>query len=323
MSRTHPLVRSRSTRPSKVETTSSGQPSPPRQHTQIAKVILAVLFLGAIAALAWLFFAGGTATILVLGVDQRPEESGPTRADVIMLLHTERGQTSTAMVSVPRDLWLTQPDGSENRINTATVTGYSETDEDAGPRYLARTLEENFGITVDGYVLLNFDTFLAVVDAVGGVDINVPRVIVDEQYPTPDYGTTTIRFEAGPQHLDAEQALIYVRTRHADSDFGRAARQQQVIQAVAGRLLSPQHWLQIPGVIMTVLRSVQADLPLTLWPGLMQAARQLAAGQVETLVLGDGYVTPFVTESGAYVLLPHWEAIRPALSQLMAGSSRP
>jgi polyisoprenyl-teichoic acid--peptidoglycan teichoic acid transferase len=158
-----------------------------------------------------------------------------------------------------------------------------------------------------------------VVDAVGGVEVDVPRTIVDPNYPTEDYGVQTIRFEAGPQQMDAERALIYVRTRHQDSDFGRAARQQQVIQAVASKMMQPQNWPRLPAVAVAVLRGVQTDVGLSGMASTLMAAYYLATGQVETVVLDQTYVTPWTTESGAYVLLPQWEAIRPTFDHLFPG----
>ena len=98
-------------------------------------------------------------------------------------------------------------------------------------------MEQAFRRPVDRYVVVDFQTFVRLVDALGGIEIDVPEAIVDTEYPTPDYGVTTIRFDPGPQVLDGEQALVYARTRHDDSDFGRSERQQQVIGAIAARLL--------------------------------------------------------------------------------------
>jgi polyisoprenyl-teichoic acid--peptidoglycan teichoic acid transferase len=78
---------------------------------------------------------------------------------------------------------------------------------------------------------LNFAGFSALVDALGGITVDVPKRIVDNAYPTADYGVMRIEFAQGIQRMTGDQALIYARTRHADNDFGRNQRQQQVIQA--------------------------------------------------------------------------------------------
>jgi len=262
-------------------------------------------------------FARGTATFLILGVDQRTHESGPTRTDVILLAHSDPARGRAVLMSLPRDLWLEQPNGSPNRLNTAAFVAYDADDPHAGPRYLAQTLQRNFNLPVQGYLLVNFDGFTRVVDAAGGVDVDVPAPIVNTQYPTADYGVTTIRFDAGPQHLDGEQALIYVRTRHQDSDFGRAARQQQVIQGLARSLILPTGWLRIPAVIMAALSAAQTDLSLGEVGAWLQLMVYMATGRTESLVLGQDYTTPWTTPTGGSVLLPNWDAILPQMDALL------
>lgn len=319
MSRTHPLRRRRIVhRPQRAETITASRPQTESGCRSAGLALLLLLGLVPLLAAAFLWLAPGQSarTFLIAGIDQRVDETGPARADVIMIMHVDPGAERVVLMSVPRDLWLPQPGGATNRINTALVTGYRPDNADAAPRYLAQTLTTNFNIPLDSYFLLNFEGFVDVVDAVGGVDIDVPAPIVDTAYPTEDYGVQTIRFEAGPQRLDGERALIYVRTRHHDSDFGRAARQQQVIRAVAETILSPLNWVRIPALIIAIGRNVQSDVSPAQWPILGRAAYFLASGQSETLVLDETYVQPWITESGAYVLLPRWDAINPALQRL-------
>ena len=334
MARPHPLRRKSSPRPP-ISSTIPGAPSaaPPSRRSastqkptgqpkawgrRILRWAL-ILFLIPVAAAGFLWLAAPAtpATFLILGVDQRSDEAGPTRTDVIVAAHTDPAQNRAVLMSFPRDLWLEQPSGNANRINTAAFVGYAADDPHAGPRYLAQTLQRNFDIATQGYLLVNFDGFTRIVDAAGGVDVDVRSPIVDTQYPTADYGVTTIRFEAGPQHLDGEQALIYVRTRHQDSDFGRAARQQQVIQGLAKALLLPAGWLRIPGVAGAVLSATQSDLTPADYPALAQLALFLATGRVESVVLGNDYTTPWTTPNGAYVLLPNWDAILPQVDALL------
>lgn len=100
----------------------------------------------------------------------------------------------------------------------------------------AETVEQFLDLPIHYTAQINFDGFARVIDALGGVTIDVPRRIVDDAYPTPDFGTVRVEFEPGPQRMDGARALIYARTRHADSDFGRAERQQQVVRAVVSEL---------------------------------------------------------------------------------------
>lgn len=319
MRRTHPLRRRRVVQKQQwVEPVTAPPPPSPNGCRSAFLALLLLLVMGPLLAAAFLWLLPGQSarTFLIAGVDQRAEETGPTRADVIMIMQVDPNENRVALMSVPRDLWLPQPGGALNRINTALAAGYREDDPNAGPRYLMQTLAVNFGLPLDGYFLLNFEAFVDVVDAVGGVDVDVPIPITDTAYPTEDYGVQTIRFEAGPQRLNGERALIYVRTRHQDSDFGRAARQQQVIRAVAEQILSPRNWVRLPALMAAITQNVQSDVSLAQWPILGRTALILAAGDVESLVLDQNYVDPWTTESGASVLLPRWEAIHPAVEQL-------
>ncbi|MBE0691352.1 MAG: LCP family protein, partial [Anaerolineae bacterium] len=112
---------------------------------------------------------------------------------------------------------------------------------------------------IDRYLRLDFDGFVALVDAVGGVTIDVEHAIEDYAYPSADGGTTTVRFDTGPQTMDGARALVYARTRHGDDDYRRAERQQQVISALAGKLLLPWNW---PAALAAVTQSADTDLTI-------------------------------------------------------------
>lgn len=185
--------------------------------------------------------------ILLLGVDLRegyPEEG--IRSDTLILLHLDPAAGWGSLLSIPRDSVATIPGFGEDKINAAFSNGYEHAVElpDAeieptavGAALAADTVEQFLGLRdlntrIDYVATINFNGFAKIVDAVGGIDVDVPFEIIDNEYPTDDFGITTVHFPAGLQHLDGTRALQYVRTRHADNDFGRAQRQQQVIQAI-------------------------------------------------------------------------------------------
>jgi LCP family protein required for cell wall assembly len=188
--------------------------------------------------------------ILLLGVDLRqdfPDEG--VRSDTLILLHLDPSGGWASMLSIPRDTFTNIPDFGENKINTAFARGYENAEAygadtpptAAGAALAADTVENFLGLRAQGqrinYVAtINFNGFAKMIDAIGGIDINVPFEIIDEEYPTEDFGIMTVHIPAGQQHMDGTTALQYVRTRHADSDFGRAERQQQVIQAIVQAL---------------------------------------------------------------------------------------
>lgn len=254
--------------------------------------------------------------VLVLGVDQRADESGPTRSDSLILVGSNRATGRAALLSIPRDLWVAIPGVGEQRINTALFFGYEADDPTAGPRLAVQTVAGQFGVPVNRYLVLDFQTFVRFIDALGGVEVDVPRPLTDSEYPTPDYGVTTIHFDAGPQTLDGERALIYVRTRHADSDFGRAERQQQVVRAAAAKLVDPATWPRLPNAYAVLRDGVITDLTPNDAPALLPLVQAIANGQVTTATLDEDFATPWITPSGAWVLLPDWPAIRALVRQL-------
>ncbi len=280
--------------------------------------LLFVLLLGALALAQQgqaLVSSQSAPTILLLGVDRRAEESGPTRSDSMILLgqHAQTGQA--AMLSLPRDLWVSIPDVGEQRINAALFFGYDPQDRTAGPRLAMRTVQQELRQPVEHFVLIDFATFVRAVDAVGGVEVDVPQLIVDTEYPTPDYGIITVQFDPGPQTLNGERALIYVRTRHSDDDFGRSQRQLQVLQALALKVLQPATWPRLPALYRVIREGVVTDLVAgdvsALWP----LAVAMANGEINTATLEDA-TTPWTTSGGAWVLLPDSAAVQHIVAEL-------
>ena len=254
-------------------------------------------------------------TLLILGVDQRADETGPTRSDAMLLAGQQPDSGQAALLSIPRDLWVDIPGVGEQRINTALFFGYDGADPMAGPRLAATAVQQNLGVPVDRVAVIDFSAFVRLVDALGGIDVDVPRAIVDTEYPTPDYGVTTIRFDPGLQHMDGKQALVYARTRHGDDDFGRVERQQQVIQAVATRLVNPAVWPRLPAVLEVIRSGVVTDVQPADYPALWSLMQAMGAGNVQRATLADA-ATPWITPAGAWVLLPDWSAIEATMVRL-------
>ncbi len=289
-----------------------------------------LLLCGGFALLAGLWWASqaaagsgawpGTAqsrppTILLLGIDQRADESGPTRSDSMILLGSQAESSGAALLSIPRDLWVNIPDVGEQRINTALFFGHDPEDAGAGPRLAARTVQQELRRPVDRYLLLDFATFVRVVDALGGVEVDVPAPIVDTEYPTPDYGVTTVRFDPGLQTMDGERALIYVRTRHSDGDFSRSMRQLQVLQAMVAKALQPASWPRLPELYRVLNAGVVTNLTPADGPALLPLFSAMARGEVVAATLEDA-TTPWVTPGGAWVLLPNGRAIEQIVTAL-------
>lgn len=267
---------------------------------------------------AWLAQAAVRCTnVLILGLDRRAEQGYVVRSDVLMLATARSRDPRLALLSIPRDLYVEIPGRGQSRINTAHFYGERER-AGGGPDLAMETVAHNFGVPVRHYVRVDFDGFSAVVDAAGGVVLDVEERIVDNAYPTEDYGTTRIEIPAGEQHMDGQMALRYVRTRHASSDFDRAARQQQVVMALARRLSGPQSWPRIPAVLWAFLEHVDTNLgPIQ---ALQLAVTVLRAGPegIEHHVIDRDMTQAWTTPTGGAVLLPRWDAITPVIEDLFA-----
>jgi LCP family protein required for cell wall assembly len=151
------------------------------------------------------------------------------------------------------------PHYGEQRINTINMLGEME-HEGTGPALMKASFQESFGIKVERYVRLDFKGFVALIDAVGGVELDVPKLIIDYEYPTADGGVMTVRFDPGREHMDGERALQYARTRHQDDDYQRAARQQQVVDALIKKLADPRRVVSWPRVWQAIQHHTDTDL---------------------------------------------------------------
>jgi LCP family protein required for cell wall assembly len=252
--------------------------------------------------------------ILILGIDRRPEQNNATRADTIILLHSDLSGSRITLLSIPRDLWVTIPGWGEERINAAHL--YGEMDSPGGgPALAAETINYNFGLTIHNTLRLDFDAFEQVIDAAGGIEIDVPAPIIDDAYPTADYGVTRIEIPAGRQHMDGATALQYARSRHDSSDFDRAARQQQILTALAKKMSAPSGLLRAPRVYQALQNAVESNLSLRDLVRLALAWQRAGDDGLEHIVIDWSLTTPYYTPQGADVLLPQWDLINPILKQ--------
>lgn len=251
-----------------------------------------------------------TTNILILGSDVRAgtAEEKIARTDSIMILSINPRKHEVSIFSLPRDVFIESPTYGYLRANTV-IRNAELSQEGTGIAEMVTAMEYTFGLEIDHYIRLDFEGFIEVVDALGGVKVDVPKDIVDYDYPTSDYGTMVIEFKAGEQTLDGENALIYARTRHADDDYQRAGRQQQVIQGVFYRLTNPLNIYRWPGVLAAINRNIETDMNglemLLLSPGILLYGR--GSSQIERLVLDRDYIVRG-SDGEAF---PNVEALRP------------
>lgn len=249
------------------------------------------------------FLAPLRTNLVVLGTD-RTEGMNIGRSDTILLLSIVPLQPYVSMLSIPRDLWVNIPGVGEDRINTAHF--YAEASQPgSGPDATLETIRANFGVRVNRYVSINFDGFVEMIDAVGGVDI----VLDQAEGGLP----------AGQHHLDAGQALAFVRERYSSDDFYRMRHGQMVVQAAAGKMANPANWWRWPGIFSALSRAVNTNVPFYDWPRLgLALLRAALTNTIDSHVIDRDYVTPYTTGQGANILLPNWDAIHPLVVELFA-----
>jgi len=262
-------------------------------------------------------------SVLLLGIDQRCDEEGPTHTDSIMVVTMDPVGLSAAVLSLPRDLWVEIPGFGVDRINQAYYIGQVYEFPGGGPALAVETVEATLGVNIDYYVTVNFDAFVEVVDLIGGIVVDVPEAIDDPTYPDRCYGYDPFSVEAGEQRLDGEAALKYARTRATfGGDVDRAGRQQAVILAVREQVLQlnrlPQLIAQSPRLWQTFQGNVRTDLSLDEALQLALLVQEIPGESIHTAVLDYNYVYNETTPDGRQVLVPVRENIRQLRDQLFA-----
>ena len=263
---------------------------------------------------------GGRTNILLLGIDRRDGTGWAYRTDTILIVTVDPGGGTPGILSIPRDLQVPIPGYGEDRINTANVWGYRQEDPEAGPALLKATIEGNFGVPIDGYLMIDFDTFVQIVDALGGIDVDVPEILHDTRYPDPrpedPYAFKTVYFDAGLQHMDGTQAIEYARSRMSTTDFDRAKRQQMILLAIRKKALSPggiAHW---PSVAAAVVTGIKTDLDVGNLLGVALLVARIDPANLQQVVIEHPLVTSYERADGAAVQLPNWDLINPVIEQL-------
>jgi LCP family protein required for cell wall assembly len=249
----------------------------------------------------------GRVNILLLGVDQRACEDtgGAWRTDTMILASLDPETNSAVMLSFPRDLWVEIPTIGPNRLNAAHFFGDAYDYPGGGPALAKQTIQDNFAVPVHYYVRINFDGFKQVVDAIGGIDIDVEQPIWDDRYPTDDCGYQTVRFEAGQYHMDGDQALKYARSRHYSTDFDRARRQQQVMLAIYHKATSIRVIPRLPELWAAKDEAIETDLSLLDSLKLARLGMQVQPDQIRRATIDESMTHNMITDRGWQVL--NWD----------------
>ncbi|MFA6509648.1 MAG: LCP family protein [Candidatus Peribacteraceae bacterium] len=259
----------------------------------------------------------GFTNFLLLGKGD-DDHDGFDLTDTMMVASVDPKTKSVVMLSIPRDLYVKSAVMGEGRINllyrdykASLIRRQDMEKAEAAQLALKELLNEVGGklhVQLHHAVMVNFSGFVDVVDALGGIDVEVPYDIVDREYPGPDWTYQTFEIHAGPTHLDGETALKYARSRHTTSDFGRSARQQQIIQAL-GERAKTVGIVKSPRKILALLRILSANVETTMngqeLLGAAKMGERLERSRVISMQLNDrnGLYTG-LAEAGGFLYTP-------------------
>ncbi len=271
--------------------------------------------------------AEGQVSILVMGLDRRPHEGNAiTRTDSMFILTIDKASKNAGILGIPRDSWVEVPfrqgEGFDQaRVNTIFSRGENFGYEGGGAGLVKTVIEHNFGISIDHYVIIDFDGFIDVIDELGGIDVYVTEEVYDPTFSRTELPGDfyPLYFEVGEHHMDGATALDFSRTRYGNSDLDRIQRQQQVIFAVIDRALERKLvsldtltdlWGKYKDAIDTDINDLQA-------PGFAALAAQVDASRITALSLAAAAV-PYRTPFGEDVLLIDKEIVQQLVGALFS-----
>ena len=209
-------------------------------------------------------------TVLIMGVDIRKDDVG--RSDTMMIATIDPRFDQATLLSIPRDTRVKIRGRGYDKINAAFAYG--------GVALAESTVENFLGIDIDHYVLIDTSSFVKIIDAIGGVDIDVEKRMYYED-PWDDNGGLVIDLYPGQQHMDGKTAVTYVRYRDSEGDIGRVKRQQAFMAACMDKVTSPEIVPRIPKIVREVIDAVETDMSLRQLLELAGALKAAAANGLE------------------------------------------
>lgn len=224
--------------------------------------------------------------VLLLGSDARPDEEA-ARADTIIVARIDSREKRVWMLSIPRDTRVEIPGHGVNKVNAASYLG--------GAALMIDTVEEFLGMPVHHYMEVDFNGFQGIVDAMGGIYVNVEVEIDDWKAATHSPNRRAQRIEPGYQLLDGEHALTFVRSRDfPDADFTRMKHQQEFFKALASQSVRWGNALKLPGMAREFARNVTTDMGVGQIASLAQAFRGVDVEAVQTATVPGEWISPYV-----------------------------
>ncbi len=243
----------------------------------------------------------GNISLLILGIDNAPHHSFVGRSDTIIMTTFDPIKPYAGMLSVPRDLWVTIPRVGENRINSAHFFAEANL-PGSGPSAAIDTIEMNTGVKMQYYIRIRFDGLIEIVDAMGGVDIDLSEPMAG--------------YQPGHYHLNGNKALAFARHRLGSDDFFRMKQGQFLIKSMIKQMLLPGKLIKAPQVLTAIVSSADTNLPVWQFPRIMITLFMVGFDDIDNQVIDREYVTSYTTDQGANVLLPEWSLIMPLMNKM-------
>ncbi|MEZ4728385.1 MAG: LCP family protein [Caldilineaceae bacterium] len=247
-----------------------------------------------------------TLNVLILGSDRRPNTPN-WRTDVMMIVALDFDQQRIGVISIPRDVYLDViPNHQPNRINVVDYLGERDHPDGGGPELMKQIIRTRMGILIHHYLRFDFNSFRAVVNSLGGVEIDIDCRYVD----------SVINLQPGVQRLTGDQALRYVRSRDIGGDLDRARRQQRFVWAVRNQVLKENLLPRVPALYQALAGSVQTDIGIVTALRLVRFALAIDPDHVHSFVIAPPQLVTEGWRQGMFVFVPDWSAITAAAQQI-------
>ncbi|MBX3012122.1 MAG: LCP family protein [Caldilineaceae bacterium] len=247
-----------------------------------------------------------TLNILILGSDRLPNTPN-WRTDVMMVVALDFDAQRIGVLSIPRDLYLDAiPKHQPNKMNVLDYLGERDEPNGGGPKLIKQMIQERMGLTIHHYLRFDFNSFQAVVNALGGVKIDIDCRYVD----------AVINLQPGEQRLTGEQALRYVRSRSTGGDLDRARRQQRIVWAVRNQVLEENLLPRLPALYQSLAGSIQTDIGLVTALRVARFVLGINPDNVHSFVIAPPQLVTEGWRQGMFVFVPDWPAITAAAQKI-------
>lgn len=261
-----------------------------------------------VGSVAYKIKHGERVNLLLLGYGG-PGHDGPYLTDSIMLLSIQPASHQAVMVSLPRDLWvrISTANGSVvGKLNSAYADGVSQSSATGGGEVASTTVARITGLSIDGWVGVDFKAFRDVVNALGGIRIDVPKTLDDPYYPRGETnGMIHVHFNPGWQTMNGEQALEYARSRETTSDFDRSRRQQLILLAVRQRVFSLNAIPKMFSLLTALSDNVRTNLRPQDMQQLVALAGQIKDANIHRVSIDtSNFLRSGYSSDGQYILQP-------------------